>query len=71
MIMRRKIVNPKPFRFKRWSSSKSDPSSLPDAVVPTQQRFIVLDLSKPRGHRIVSPATRARARVARTRDDDA
>ncbi len=68
--MRRKVVNPKPFRFKRWSSSKSDQSSLPDAVVPTQQRFIVLDLSKPKGHRITPPATRARARVARTRGNE-
>ena len=71
MIMRRKIVNPKPFVIKRWSSSKSDPSSFPDAVVPTQQRFIVLDLSKPKGFRLTSPATRARARVVRTRDEDA
>lgn len=71
MIMRRKVVSPKPFRFKRWSSSKSDPSSLPDAVVPTQQRFIVLDLSKPKGYRITPPATRARARVTRTREGDA
>ena len=70
MIMRRKVVRPKPFRFKRWSSSKSDPSSYPDAIALGQQQFIVLDLSKPRGQRIV-PATRARARVARTRDDDA
>ena len=68
---RRLVVRPQPFRFKRWSSSKSDPSSFPDAVVSTQQRFIVLDLTKPRGHRITSPATRARARVTRTRDDDA
>jgi len=57
MIMRRKVVRPKPFRFKRWSSSKSDPSSYPDAIAPGQQQFIVL--------------ARARARVARTRDDDA
>ena len=65
---RRQVVCPKPFRFKRWSSSMSDPSSFPDAIAPGQQQFIVLDLSKPKGQRIV-PATRARARVARTREE--
>lgn len=70
--MRRKVVRPKPFVIKRWSSSKNDPSSLSDAVDAPQgqQRFIVIDESKPPGSRIV-PATRARARVTRTREGDA
>eukprot|EP00661_Eupelagonemidae_sp_cell13_P009489 gene9489-biopygen21237 len=69
---RRQVICPKPFVIKRWSSSKNDPSSLLDAADPPQgqQRFIVIDESKPVGSRIV-PATRARARVTRTREGDA
>ena len=55
------------FRFLRTLEPR--PSSQKE-LPPGQQQFIVLDLSKPKGQRIV-PATRARARVARTRDDDA
>jgi hypothetical protein len=67
---RKKVVAPEPFRFKRWSNSKSDQSSFPDAIAAGQQQFTVLDLTKPKGHRIVSPASRARVCVqARTKKE--
>ena len=52
----------------RVSSRKTPP--LPVELPQGQVRFIVLDQSKEPGHRLVSPATRARARVARTRVRD-
>jgi hypothetical protein len=55
------------FRFVRTLAPRlSSSKELP----PGQQQFIVIDESKPAGFR-VTPATRARARVVRTRDDDA
>ena len=54
------------YRFVKTLKSKP---KLPVELPPGQQQFTVIDLSKPRGHRLV-PATRARARCTRTRESD-
>ncbi len=53
----------------RGGSGGGCPPRFPTVIAPGQSQFIVLDLSKPRGYRLVSPATRARARIARTREE--